>query len=93
MLSSFASFLPSALHLNNSPTPRPAINPDTEGEGELENDEVLRENASQNYAHQHQSESTTELIEQQQGVKGGGKSANEVGVSAFAFGGQGQAGG
>jgi hypothetical protein len=37
MLSSFASFLPSALHLNApQELPRPAINPDTEDEDEPE---------------------------------------------------------
>jgi hypothetical protein len=93
MLSSIASFLPSALHLNNSSATRPAaINPDTEDEGELEDDEPRRENAPRSYAQQQQSESTTELHGQQQAVKGGGKSANEVGVFALAFGGQGQAG-
>ena len=89
MLSSIASFLPSALHLNNSSTQRPAIN--TEDEEGLGDDEVLRENTHRSYTQQQQSESTTEFSGQQQGVKGGAKSANEVGVSAFAFGGQGQA--
>ena len=88
MLSSIASFLPSALHLNNSSTPRPAI--DTEDEEGPRDDEVVRENTYRSYTQQ-QSEPTTEFTGQQQGVKGGGKSANEVGVSAFAFGGQGQA--
>ncbi len=37
MLSSFASFLPAALHLNPQPDlPRPAVNPDTEDEEEPE---------------------------------------------------------
>lgn len=37
MLSSFASFLPAALHLNQQPDlPRPAVNPDTEDEDEPE---------------------------------------------------------
>ena len=37
MLSSFASFLPAALHLNQQPDlPRPAVNPDTEDEEEPE---------------------------------------------------------
>ncbi|KAF9481576.1 hypothetical protein BDN70DRAFT_991740 [Pholiota conissans] len=51
MLSSFASFLPSALHLNPSPElPRPTVNPDTEDEDEREPNPPPR--TSESEAHQ-----------------------------------------
>jgi len=82
MLSSIASFLPSALHLNNNTTQEyqqvgPTINPDTEDE----DDDVPRNYVQQQQQQQQQQEeSTTEGNGQPQGAKGAAKSAYEVGV-------------
>lgn len=86
MLSSIASFLPSALHLNNNTTQEyqqvgPTINPDTEDE-----DDDIPGNGNgprsfgQQQQQQRQEESTTEGNGQPQGAKGAAKSANEVGI-------------
>ena len=88
MLSSIASFLPSALHLNNNTTQEyvqvgPTITPDTDDEEELgDNDVQPNGNASQSgvQGQQPQGEESTELNGQPQGAKGAAKSAVEVGI-------------
>ncbi|KIM41789.1 hypothetical protein M413DRAFT_410068 [Hebeloma cylindrosporum] len=92
MLSSLASFLPSALHLNNNTSTQEyqqvgaTINPDTEDEDEAEEDDARRNgNGSIKRSYSQRRQSTTEGDGQApQGSKGAGKSsssANEVGRS------------
>lgn len=90
MFSSIASFLPSALHLNNNTTQEyqqvgPTINPDTEDEDEPGDDDVRGHWNAPRSVVQPQEEPTTELNGQPQGGKGTGKSANEVGIFLVLF--------
>jgi len=82
MLSSIASFLPSALNIghNNHDLPRPAINPDTEDE-----DEDAEESYPRDVPAQDRDDSETQRVPRgkDKEKEKDGKLANEVGYGLF----------